>query len=225
MTRFVMAKVFSLPVCRKQLLLLFALLSLGYASYAQTTIFAASTVPAVVAATDGTPIETGVKFRSSQAGYITGVRFYKGAANVGTHIGHLWSSTGTKLAEITFTGETASGWQQMLFTTPVAIVANTTYVASYFSSTGYYAYTNPFFTAATVNSPLTALANGTDGGNGVYIYAAASAFPNNTYQTTNYWVDVVYVTSIGPDVTPPTVSITAPAAGNVSGTINVTANA
>ena len=32
-------------------------------------------------------------------------------------------------------------------------------------------------------------------------------------------------TPLTPDPTPPTVSITAPAAGNVSGTINVTANA
>src|SRR4029079_12213681 len=111
--------------------------------------------------------------------------------------------------EITFTGESASGWQQMSFTTPVAVAINTTYVASYFSSSGFYAYTNPFFTTATTNGPLTALANGTDGGNGVYIYSAASAFPTNTYQTTNYWVDVVYTTSIGPDVTPPAVNITA----------------
>ena len=220
-----MTRTLSFSNCRKQLVILtLGLISFGF-SFGQTTIFSASTVPAVVAETDGTPIETGVKFRTSQAGFITGVRFYKGALNTGTHTGHLWSSTGTKLAEIVFTGESASGWQQMLFTTPVAVAANTTYIASYHSGSGYYAYTNPFFTTATVNGPLTALANGTDGGNGVYIYSTTSAFPNNSYQTTNYWVDVVYVTSIGPDVTPPTVNITAPAAGNVSGTINVTANA
>src|SRR5258705_337536 len=141
----------SLPRCTKGLLLLIvASVSFGF-SFGQTTIFSAASVPAVAAATDGQPIETGVKFRTSQAGFITGVRFYKGTLNTGTHIGHLWSSTGTKLAEITFTGESASGWQQMLFTTPVAVAINTTYVASYFSSAGYYAYTNPFFTAATVN--------------------------------------------------------------------------
>jgi hypothetical protein len=210
---------------RRKMLVLLLALSLYIFSSAQSTIFSPSTVPAVPAETDGAAIETGVKFRVTQAGFITGVRFYKGALNTGTHIGHLWSSTGTKLAEITFTGESASGWQQMSFTTPVAVAINTTYVASYFSSSGYYAYTNPFFTTATVNGPLTALANGTDGGNGVYIYSAASAFPNNTYQTSNYWVDVVYTTSIGPDVTAPAVNITAPVAGNVSGTINVTANA
>jgi hypothetical protein len=180
--------------------------SIYLSSHSQTTIFSASSVPAVPAATDGTAIETGVKFRVTQAGFITGIRFYKGTTNTGTHIGHLWSGTGTQLAEVTFTGESASGWQQMLFPTPVAVAVNTTYVASYFSSLGFYAYTNPFFTTATTNGPLTALANGTDGGNGVYIYSATSAFPINNYQTTNYWVDVVYATSVAPDTTRPPIS-------------------
>jgi glutamine amidotransferase PdxT len=211
---------------RNSLFILFITLVFADRSFAQTSIFSASSVPASVANNDGQPLEIGVKFRSTQAGYITGVRFYKGAANTGTHIGHLWSSTGTKLAEVTFTGETASGWQQMLFTTPVAITANTTYVASYFSSGGYYAITNPYFSTATTNGPLTALANGTDGGNGVYVYSSASAFPNNTYQTSNYWVDVVFATSVTPDTQAPTVSLTAPANGaTVSGTTSVTATA
>src|SRR5436190_1071820 len=220
-----MARKFFYSNWKKHLGLVLIGLTSSFFSFSQTSIFPATSTPAVPADNDGQPIEVGVKFRSSQAGFITGVRYYKGATNTGTHIGQLWSSTGTKLAQITFTGESASGWQQMLFTTPVAIVANTTYVASYFSSAGYSGYTNPYFTTATTNPPLTALANGTDGGNGVYVYAAASAFPNNTFQSANYWVDVLYVTSIGPDLTAPTVSITAPAAGNVSGTINVTATA
>jgi hypothetical protein len=220
-----MARKFFYSNWKKHLGMVLIGLTTSFFSFSQTSIFPATSTPAVPADNDGQPIELGVKFRSSQAGFITGVRFYKGAGTTGTHIGHLWSSTGTKLAEITFTGESASGWQQMLFTSPVAITANTTYVASYFSGDGYYAYTNPYFTTATTNAPLTALANGTDGGNGVYVYAAASAFPNNTFQSANYWVDVLYVTSIGPDLTPPAVSITAPAAGNVSATINVTATA
>ena len=72
-----------------------------------------------------------MKFRSDVAGYVTGVRFYKAAGNTGTHVGNLWSSTGTRLATATFTGETASGWQQVTFSPPVAIAANTVYVASY----------------------------------------------------------------------------------------------
>ncbi len=40
---------------------------------------------------------------------MTGVRFYKSAANTGTHIGSLWSASGQLLAQATFTNETASG--------------------------------------------------------------------------------------------------------------------
>ena len=39
---------------------------------------------------------------------MTGIRFYKAAANTGTHIGSLWSAAGTRLAQATFTNETAS---------------------------------------------------------------------------------------------------------------------
>ena len=61
------------------------------------------------------------------------------------------------------TGETASGWQQTLFSTPIAINANITYVVSLFSPSGDYAANAPYFTQAVVNGPLRALANGEDG--------------------------------------------------------------
>ena len=80
---------------------------------------------------------SGVQFQASSSGNVTGVRFYKEADDTGTHTGSLWSSTGTLLASGTFSGETASGWQELDFSSPVAITAGTTYVASYFSSTGY----------------------------------------------------------------------------------------
>ena len=85
---------------------------------------------------DATPtaaaVELGVKFRADVAGYITGVRFYKGAGNTGTHVGNLWTSAGTLLASGTFTGETASGWQQVdLRRAGRGHAPNTTYVASY----------------------------------------------------------------------------------------------
>ena len=41
-----------------------------------------------------------MKFRATQAGYITGIRFYKGSGNTGTHVGSLWSKTGTLLGRL-----------------------------------------------------------------------------------------------------------------------------
>src|SRR5258706_5175463 len=204
---------FTFRGCLRQVILLSLGLTSFVLSFAQSNLFSSSGTPAFPAVNDGQAIETGVKFRVTQAGYITGVRFYKGAANTGTHIGHLWSRTGTKLAEATFTSETTSGWQQVLFTTPVAVTTGVTYIASYFSSAGYYAVNNFYFTTAVVNGPLRALADGEDGGNGVYIYTATSALPVNTYQASNYWVDIVYSTSIGPDNTPPTITSVSPPDG------------
>ena len=48
--------------------------------------------PASPPTADTSAIELGVKFRSDVAGFITGLRFYKGAANTGTHVGSLWTS-------------------------------------------------------------------------------------------------------------------------------------
>ena len=46
--------------------------------------------------------------------------------------------------------------------------------------------------------------------NGVYRYGSTSLFPTDTYQASNYWVDVVFVTDLPPDTTPPSVSAISP---------------
>src|SRR2546426_2267047 len=176
---------------------------------------------------DPTAVELGVRFRSDSSGYITGVRFYKYASNTGTHIGSLWTNGGVLLTSATFTGETASGWQLVAFATPVAVTANTTYVASYHTNVGRYAANPNYFTSGVDNAPLHAPADGVGGANGVYRYGAASGFPTDTWHATNYWVDVVFTTTLGAggDTTPPTVSSVTPSAGatGVSTTSVVTA--
>jgi hypothetical protein len=157
------------------------------------TIWSNSAAPVVADAGGGGAVELGVKFRSDLSGTITGLRFYKSGNNTGTHVGNLWSSNGTLLATATFSGETASGWQQVTFSTPVAITANTVYVASYHTNVSHFSSDqNAFASAGVDNLPLHALANGVSGGNGVYAYGGSSVFPTNSYSATNYWVDVVF---------------------------------
>jgi len=157
------------------------------------TIWPATAVPAVVDAGPDSAVEAGVKFRSDVAGNIIGIRFYKASTNTGTHVGNLWSSSGTRLATATFTGETASGWQQVNFATPVAISANTVYVASYHTNVGHYGIDEYCFATVGVdNPPLHALADGVSGGNGVYRYGSTSTFPNLSWHAFNAWVDVVF---------------------------------
>src|SRR5262249_20698726 len=92
--------------------------------------------------------------------------------------------------------ETATGWQQVNFASPVAISANTTYVASYFAPVGEYAFEGGYFSLGVTNGPLHALANSEDpGGNGVFSYGASSSFPSHTVNAANYWVDVVFTSN------------------------------
>ena len=73
----------------------------------------------------------------------------------------------------------------------MAITANTSYIASYHTDAGHYAFDPQTFTASLNNPPLRALQDGFDGANGVARYGPSS-FPDLTYQSTNYWVDVVF---------------------------------
>jgi len=161
------------------------------------TIFQSVTPPssATINIGDGTaPLEVGMKFKSSVNGYISGLRFYKGTGSSGVHIGNLWSLAGINLASATFSGESASGWQTVTLSTPVAITANTIYVVSYYSQHGDYVKSDPYFTTDIVNGPLTALGWTSSQPNGVYSYSSTSAFPNNNAYigSSNYWADVIF---------------------------------
>jgi hypothetical protein len=170
-----------------------------------------STTPTNPSFNDPNSIEVGVKFRVDVNGFISGIRFYKGDLNTGTHSGTLWTSAGVQLATATFTNESASGWQEVSFSTPVAVTANTVYVASYHAPNGNYAADSFYFASTGVdNGPVHLLSDGVSGGNGVFVYSPTSAFPNASFQATNYWVDVVFTT---PDITPPTITSTSPTNG------------
>lgn len=158
---------------------------------AVVSLFSASSTPSTVTVSDPQAVELGFKFQASDNGDVTGIRFYKGASNTGTHMADLWSSTGTLLASATFTNETASGWQQVQFATPVSITAGATYIASYHTNGNYSADPNLFANSVS-NGPLTAPASSLIGGNGVYAYGSDSLFPSNSYNSTSYGVDVLF---------------------------------
>ena len=178
------------------------------------SIWRNSVTPGTAYATNP-PVNVGLKFRSDINGFITGMRFYKGVENNGAHTASLYTSAGTLLAQATFSGETASGWQQVNFPSPVSIGANTTYVASLFTTSGF-AYDYGYFTGKGVdNAPLRALASGVDGGNGVYTYGSSPEFPWKTYGDANYWVDVTFATS----GTAPPVALACPSGSGLVGAV------
>ena len=171
------------------------------------------------ASNDPDAVNVGAKFRTDAAGQITAIRFYKAANNTGAHTGYLWSAAGgPPLATVTFTNETASGWQEAPLSTPVNVLANTTYVVSYYAPNGNYSADENYFANTSVTrGPLTFLQAGIDGGNGVFAYGGAGVFPNASFQSTNYWVDVTFVrAATGPDTTPPTITTRNPASGGTN---------
>jgi hypothetical protein len=186
----------------------------------QKTIFAPTAKPAIPVLNDTEPfpaVELGLKFRSDTDGIITGVRFYKGGPeNGGMHEGSLWTITGTPLRRVEFFGESESGWQQAIFQTPVPITAGETYVVSYFAPQKNYSVTPfQFLSDGIHNPPLHALQDGVDGGNGVFRYdpdpsPITPVFPDQSFHSTNYWVDVVFV---NPALEPPQVLSTTPNPG------------
>jgi hypothetical protein len=157
------------------------------------SIWPSTAQPSVTSSSDPGPINLGVKFTADVNGWVAGIRFYKGTANTGSHIGSLWTSSGTLLGQVTFTSESGSGWQEADFPAPIPVTAGTTYVASYFAPNGGYAYDSGAFANAGVdNPPLHALQSSISGGNGVYGYSSSPSFPAGSFNATNYWVDVVF---------------------------------
>ncbi|HVK91891.1 MAG TPA: DUF4082 domain-containing protein, partial [Mycoplana sp.] len=158
------------------------------------SLFNASSTPAQTNLNDRQQLEVGVKFQSNVAGDITAIKFYRSANDTGQNVVDLWTATGTKLATATFNNTSASGWQTVALPTAVTITPNTTYIASY-HTTGTYVATNNAFTSPVTNGPLTAPSSLTAGGNGVYAYggnASTGIFPTSTFNSANYWADVVF---------------------------------
>lgn len=156
------------------------------------SLFPSAATPQVANSTDTAGAELGVQFSSAIAGKITGVRFYKGSQNTGTHTGSLWSASGTLLATGTFTNETAGGWQTLTFATPVAITAGTTYIASYHAPVAHYSYDTGYFSYQHLAYPLSAPASTSTSGNGLYAYTAGTSLPVNSANGSNYWIDPVF---------------------------------
>ncbi len=186
----------------------------------QTQSLFTTQTPSIINATDGTgsngDYELGMEFRSATAGTISSIRYYKASSETGTHIGRIWSSTGQLLGSVTFTNETASGWQQQTLTTPIAIQANTTYIVSVNANSYYVSTANGIATTLT-NGNLSAVA---DGSNGVF-NTTPSTFPTQSWNNSNYFRDVVFTPGAPVNNTPGTINVSGTATQNQTLTANV----
>lgn len=143
------------------------------------------------------PIQLGVRFFSDINGSLTAIKFFKPATDkTVVHTVNLWNTTTrTVIASAVTTSETASGWQTATFSSPVAIVAATQYVASY-GSPGPFNFVRPAFTTQYDATPLHAVADSTGTPDGPF--ASGTNYPNVSFQATNYFIDIVFTTSNAP---------------------------
>ena len=167
------------------------------AAVTTTTLWSSTASPATAAAGDTSAVEVGTVFSSSSSGSVNAIRFYKGAGNAGPHVGKLWSN-GVLLSSVTFTNESASGWQEATLAKPVAITAGQKYTVSYRAPQGRYAVSYDVFSSAATlkQGSLTAVS-------GVFGYGT-SAFPTSTYRGSAYFVDVRFQPTTAPTSTAPT---------------------
>ena len=143
--------------------------------------------------TEAKPYELGVKLRFDVAGKVSAIRFYK-ALPAGGHSVSLWQADG-KLLATADVASAAVGWVEVPLVPPVAVVPGATYVASYFTQTGYYAEKDRLLAGidrAPVHAPPVS-----EGGGSSVVYSHAFPTGERTYYV---WVDVVFIPEVAPPV-------------------------
>ena len=161
------------------------------------SVYTETTDPGMITDPDTQSVELGVRFTSEVDISVIGLRFYKGPENTGTHTGTLWNSSRQALARVTFTDETASGWQEAKFAEPVTVEAGTDLVASYLAPEGQYSADTGGFDSEVSDGVVTF-----PEGAGVYTYRPGR-FPSQNYENSSYYVDILY-TELGETPAEPT---------------------
>jgi hypothetical protein len=163
----------------------------GTSSAGTETLFTTQT-PQLLNNSDGANInyELGMRFTATVAGQIKAIRFYKSPSEFGTHTGKIYSASGQLLASVTFSSETASGWQTQNLASPLSIAANTEYTVSVNTGNTYYVATDSGLASQVSNGHLKSVV----GNNGVF--GPVGSKPTQSWQDSNYFRDVVFVPSI-----------------------------
>ena len=170
------------------------------------SLFGQPPTPATIVADTGS-YTLAVEFSSSVAGPLAGIGFYSapGAGALPDTIA-LFAVSGTSLVHSeapSWSGAAGSGWVTALFSSPPSLTASTAYKAAVFYAGGanWYSLTAHDFDSGAhaggvTNGPLSAPNNaGADVGQGSIHIGGSLAYPNNSFNASNYWADVRFVTS------------------------------
>ena len=167
-----------------------------YAPRGEYRLWSDSNAP--VSGEDTAAVNLGLRFTSSESGTITGIKFYRYTGAAGDHIGALWDTSGDLLGQtspLTITADAPTGWYEVKFDIPIAIDAETLYLASIlFPQGGYGVELHYFEFESRTVGPLTAIMDtGSPNNNGVFGYSSSVSAPGNSFGSSNYWVDPLFV--------------------------------
>ena len=135
---------------------------------------------------DTSAVELGVRFRADVAGAITALRFYRGPAAPGDHVGHLWDAAGTLLSTAVFPASRnrAGSRRTSRPRSPCRRNADLRRVLPR-SRRSLTRRPSECLDAAVDRGPLHALRRrARQAGNGVFRYGAAGGFPSSTFEAT-----------------------------------------
>jgi hypothetical protein len=116
--------------------LFFSPLASATEAFSQTVTIFGNSVPANAVDPDTNAVTLGVKFWSTQAGTISGIRFYRGANNGSGYTVKLFTAGGSLVASAKAEKDTCAVpcWEQVNFASPISLAVNITYIAAYYTS-------------------------------------------------------------------------------------------
>jgi hypothetical protein len=171
------------------------------AGVAYQSIFPVTAFPITTSAFDATDYTFGTLFTANIDGKIYGARWYFPddlPTQQVTAALYSWTSdaAGTLLGTTAF-NDPQTGWNDVLFTTPIDITSGTKYVVTVWTKDNYQ-FTNNYFASSGVTSgDLTAPQDNVSTHNGKFISGTSSqAYPTQSNASTGYFVDVLYIGSI-----------------------------
>ncbi len=152
-------------------------------------------VPGTVDGGDGASHNMGVKLSTSRPVVLETVQFYKAALNTGTHVATLFAIVPTGfpnagstviVAQKTFTGETASGWQSLSL--GFLLMPGVNYTLATLMPVGHYSFTSGYFA-----NPITVGSLTFPAAAGVFIATSnPDVPPTSSSGNAHYWVNLTW---------------------------------
>lgn len=149
--------------------------------------------PGTIDGGDAASYNMGVKLSTSRPLVLTTAAFYKASTNTGTHVATLFAvvpagfpnaTSNVIMAQKTFTGESASGWQSM--TLDFLLMPGVSYTLAVLMPAGHYSFNSGYFATQIVVGSVTFPA-----GAGVFTATSnADVPPVTAVGNAHYWIDL-----------------------------------